>query len=347
MTTRDQLIADWQKRLGAASSTPDEPTSRAAWLSRLRFRLYRFLLSLYGDGRWNAATDDDAEQPRGGVVIDDQALPLAGKPAKAPGKIQSVLKSVVSAQDRAAEQGPLATELNDPWVVVACTSDGLDVERCAQQLNAKGIVARVIGRSADTTLEVRKRQQFAATKLIAEQGERLKLREWEPPRVDRVRGQPAGTQAVTPEVSVLVGIMAGPVGAMLAIAGLHILLPPGADPIEPALLAAIALTACVGCGVIVGTVHREISLAAPKRKAKTPPGCVPRRTTKSLFSDTECVALGVLTFTLAPVSSISALLLVWPPKAEPPTSALLAVIAAVACVACGVTAVTAVSILRV
>ena len=51
-TPRDQLIADWQNRLAAASEAPEEATSRAAWLVRLRTRLYHFLLSLYGEGNW-------------------------------------------------------------------------------------------------------------------------------------------------------------------------------------------------------------------------------------------------------------------------------------------------------
>ena len=53
MPTRPDLIADWQTRLAAAEEGAGCASS-PGWLQRARVRLYRFLLSLYGDGGWNA-----------------------------------------------------------------------------------------------------------------------------------------------------------------------------------------------------------------------------------------------------------------------------------------------------
>ena len=115
-TTRDQLIADWQKRLAAASEAPDEPTSRAVWLAHLRVRLYRFLLSLYGEGDWNAP--EGAPESPSSVVIDAQTLPLAGKPAKDEDAIRAVLKSVAGACENKPQAGPFAAGIEDRKSVV-------------------------------------------------------------------------------------------------------------------------------------------------------------------------------------------------------------------------------------
>jgi hypothetical protein len=254
VATRDQLIADWQKRLAAASSTPEEPSSRSAWLSQLRFRLYRFLLSLYGDGRWNGPTVDEVEQPHGEVVIDAQALPLAGKPAKAEGKIRAALKSVVGAQENTPPPGPLATGSDGPWVVVASTSDGLHPQRCADAIEAKGIVPRVISRQVETTVEVRERQRDFATKLIAVQRQRLEFQSWEAPRVVHVRWPAVRKTTLSGDAYVALGILAGPVGAMFSTTVLCAVWPTAAESLTYAFLAAVTLAVCVTCGITVGMI---------------------------------------------------------------------------------------------
>ena len=45
---RDQLISDWRQQLAAAESVV-ATSGRAAWLARVRRRLYRFLLACYGN----------------------------------------------------------------------------------------------------------------------------------------------------------------------------------------------------------------------------------------------------------------------------------------------------------
>src|SRR5436853_2458398 len=98
MVPRDQLIADWQKRLLAASDLAGPPSSRAAWLAHLRQRLYHFLILLYGDGRWNVPGQLETPKSPGdtdSIVFDTpEALPLVGKPAKSLDTIRSVLDTV-------------------------------------------------------------------------------------------------------------------------------------------------------------------------------------------------------------------------------------------------------------
>jgi len=54
VVSRDELIADWHKRLAAAEQSQADASKRSQWLARMRVRIYQFLLSLYGEGNWNA-----------------------------------------------------------------------------------------------------------------------------------------------------------------------------------------------------------------------------------------------------------------------------------------------------
>src|SRR5262245_1199784 len=107
--TRERIIADWTRRLADAEASDDAGVNRAAWLSRLRVRLFRFLLSLYGDGRWNAAVEENgaaSSSSNASVVFDSaDALPLAGKPAKNDEQIRSVLAAVAAAQVEPQQSG--------------------------------------------------------------------------------------------------------------------------------------------------------------------------------------------------------------------------------------------------
>jgi hypothetical protein len=160
VTAREQLISDWRKRLAAAEASPDAGSLRAAWLVHMRRRLYRFLLSLYGDGAWRSSLPDEVSQTTNrvpaGVVFDSaDTLPLAGKPAKSEGTIRAVLKAVAGAQDQPYESGPWVQGFSQgEWVVVCAASDGLDLARCVQLLGSEGIVTRCLQMQSDVVIAV-------------------------------------------------------------------------------------------------------------------------------------------------------------------------------------------------
>lgn len=158
-STRDELIAAWRQQLADAESAETEPSSRAAWLARLRQRLYHFLLSLYGEGIWNApqaAEHDQTDQRQGTLVLDDEnALPLAGKPAKAEDKIRAILQAVADNQDHRVAPGTLTAEkLSSQWFIVASRSSRLDLQRCQSLLDFLGINSRLRRTASDVYLEV-------------------------------------------------------------------------------------------------------------------------------------------------------------------------------------------------
>jgi hypothetical protein len=189
-TARDKLIADWRARLDAAEAEPVASSPRRAWLVRVRTRLYRFLLSLYGDGAWRA---DDQVPPEPAVqepavVFDAEAL--AGKPAKDEGKIRSVLKAVANSQDHRPQSGTLTADevLANCWFVVATTGSNLSLPRCHDLLERNHIECRTQARGDEMVLEVPAQQRYEAMALLDER--RALVRK--PPRFGSCQAQLEG-----------------------------------------------------------------------------------------------------------------------------------------------------------
>jgi hypothetical protein len=178
---RDQLIADWHAALAAAERQP-LGASAPFWLARMRVRLYRFLLSLYGDGQWNTDSPVSAPQEPNPLTIDaPEVFPFHGKPAKGEGKIRAVLKSVSGAQGPPPAAGPLIAGIgSEGWAVAAAESSNLDPARTALLLDRHGIVARAVRRGNDVTVEVAAQQLKKALELVDAHRSRLRVRrrEW-------------------------------------------------------------------------------------------------------------------------------------------------------------------------
>lgn len=184
MALRDQLIADWQQRLDVASEPQSGASKRSEWLNRVRRRLYRFLLSLYGDGSWNAPPPSCEPENAGRSAVFDapDVLPLSGKPAKTGGVIRTVLKAVAQAQDSAVQSGPLAGGLPaDSWVIAAAASAHLRVSRVVRLLKHHGIAARLSCVGHDRLVEVKAKDRHRALALISASEPQLRGREREGP----------------------------------------------------------------------------------------------------------------------------------------------------------------------
>jgi hypothetical protein len=145
---------------------------------RVQLRLYRFLLSLYGNGDWRI-TDSLNPPPvdtvgHESVVFDSpDVLPLAGKPAKAQGKIREVLKAVATAQDKPFAAGPLVSGLPpEHWIVVAVVKRAIDPSRCVTLLRSRQFKVRLAPRGTDIAIEVPADDHRTALKLLVDQERR-------------------------------------------------------------------------------------------------------------------------------------------------------------------------------
>jgi hypothetical protein len=188
-THRDQLIADWREELAAAESVSlDSP--RAAWLARIRVRLYRFLLHCYSRDAWNLGKCEQVQEHGGnadsGITV-FAPTDLVGKPAKSEAKIRAVLKAVAGAQDGPHAPGPLAAGLEgESWVIVAAASSKLKVGRCYHLLRAAGLQARTTYRGDDHMVEVPANQRHLAFEII----ERNRRQVHAPPNTPRTQRIP-------------------------------------------------------------------------------------------------------------------------------------------------------------
>lgn len=184
MSTRDNLIADWRARLADAEAEPMSAAPPRAWLTRVRVRLYRFLLSLYGEGVWRA-DEDQLPQSRpaasAAVVFDSaEAETLTGKPAKGEGQIRTVLKAVANSQDHRPQAGSLqgSEVIANLWLMVVSDSTNLSLPRCQNLLKHHGIECRRVAYGREWALEVRAATHPAALALLDKHYDELR----KPPR---------------------------------------------------------------------------------------------------------------------------------------------------------------------
>jgi hypothetical protein len=150
-TARDKLVADWQHELHAAQDALASSPSRD-WLLRMRVRLYRFLLRCYGKALWRTTPIGRRDRSRSVVFDSPEAQLLCGKPAKPPGKIQAVLKSVASAQ---CPMQPGALHSEECYVAVASESPHAYTVDVFSALKSEGIAVRHAVRDGREVVEVR------------------------------------------------------------------------------------------------------------------------------------------------------------------------------------------------
>jgi hypothetical protein len=143
-------VADWRQQLHAAQDAL-AASPRQAWLAQMRVRLYRFLLRCYGKANWRTSP---APRTRDEAVFDQpEARFLHGKPAKTPGKIQAVLKSVADAHGP-IESGRYTREAAHSFVPIAAESPQIDTLRVFAALRREGIEARHVVRDCKDVVEV-------------------------------------------------------------------------------------------------------------------------------------------------------------------------------------------------
>jgi len=210
-TSREQLIADWRERLSAAEASSTDSTTRQAWLLRVRIRLYRFLLSLYGDGDWSASPHQATEPPS--VVFDSSdALALEGKPAKGEDRIRAALAAVASAKPNVPELGPLAAGLPpDSWVVAASSKYVWLAREGFQLLMSNGLHPRLRQHGRVTFIEVQAGERSAAFALIGDWRSRARSA----PESIRARHENAYSSLVTVVFVVSVMLLAISAAALL------------------------------------------------------------------------------------------------------------------------------------
>jgi len=124
MTTRQELLTQWQERLADAEQAC---AAAPSWAERIRVKLYRFLLAMYGQTQWPGPKDDvdnsqlraatskliiaEPEQEADGLqAVGSQAV-LVGKEPRTRAEILKGLQNLKGLGEELAPAGPLADGL--------------------------------------------------------------------------------------------------------------------------------------------------------------------------------------------------------------------------------------------
>lgn len=168
MSTRAELVARWQNQLALAENSLEADAPRLRWLWRMRTRLYRFLLSCYGEGTWEPkrSSESDRVQETKPPFVDNTA-DLAGLQPKSAARIRSTLKLVRNVVDRKEIAGPYKNGLGrDAWIRVVAFRDGTDPSGFISFLERRGISVRKRALGRELAIEVQRGDFDVAVELL-------------------------------------------------------------------------------------------------------------------------------------------------------------------------------------
>jgi hypothetical protein len=179
MSDWPQLVAYWRTRLEENQSECAHGSTHLQWLRRAYIRVYRFLLSQYGEPKVNDAPQrppagEQGQQPFPTAAVEASCMALVdntpdhrGRPPKSVGKIQNVLKGIHCANPRDDEPGPLAHGLPSAvWLTVASRRERWIPAECVRFLQQRGIPARRAVRGDDVVVEVARKDFESASHLL-------------------------------------------------------------------------------------------------------------------------------------------------------------------------------------
>jgi len=146
MTTRQELLNQWQQRLTDAEQACLQvvvPT----WSDRIRVRLYRFMLAMYGQSVWpgeTAAVNNDPNLAARSQVVTELKQDFAGKEPRTRAEIRTGLRNVTGLSEELAPAGPLAEGLlPDSLVIVATFQKQQLAQEALEMLRRRGFAPKV------------------------------------------------------------------------------------------------------------------------------------------------------------------------------------------------------------
>lgn len=138
----------WAKELRECERLLASPPTRGTWLRRAYVRIYRFLLSQYGD-RAAESTPDESSMP-----FVDATGALEGKAARSPGEIQHTLKEIHAAQPEQRQRESKSKPIDEAWITVAQRHERFRFDVCQKMLATHGIPTRLLKGGGHVQLQV-------------------------------------------------------------------------------------------------------------------------------------------------------------------------------------------------
>ncbi len=176
MAAHTTLVKRWQSRLDENERLAVDGPAQRQWLPRIYARIYRFLLSCYGDGDWRA--DDASNVSTERSALEDHTDGVAGAAPKSVEQIRSALGAIHEACGEGADPGPLTDGhlRDDDWIAVSSESALVSPVRCVRLLQKHNLKAMWIRRGDDTIVVVHAGQREQAMNLIKKNRETLRIR---------------------------------------------------------------------------------------------------------------------------------------------------------------------------
>jgi hypothetical protein len=181
MDTRQQLVEDWKAKLAASSQPPTECGARFAWVRQVYARIYRFLVSCYGEGEWRGAGDDSSlnadSQSTASRMPFVECVPTSdGLLPKSRERIRAALESIHGSNPGIATPGTMTGVSDDAWVVVAARKHLKSARAVHRRLMICGIKAHLQNRTTDTAIVVRYGEFDQALEVIQRVGRDKQIR---------------------------------------------------------------------------------------------------------------------------------------------------------------------------
>ena len=160
MDTRQQLVEEWKAKLAASEQTPAASNERFAWVRQIYTRIYRFLVSYYGDGEWRGDRDDSSPRANSQSTVSRMPFvecvpPSDGLLPKSPERIRATLESIHDSNPGIATAGTMGGVEVDSWVIVDAQKKSQYARVVHQRLVACGIETRLLHRTTDMAVVVR------------------------------------------------------------------------------------------------------------------------------------------------------------------------------------------------
>ncbi|MEO8498896.1 MAG: hypothetical protein ABI614_27860 [Planctomycetota bacterium] len=160
MDTRQHLVEDWKAKLAANSQPAADGGERFAWIRQVYTRIYRFLVTCYGEGEWRgnaeiASLNADSHSNTSHMPFVECVPPGDGLLPKSPELIRAALESIHDSNPGIAAAGTMGGVEDDSWVVVDAWKKSEYARAVHRRLVAYRIKARLQHRTTDTAVIVR------------------------------------------------------------------------------------------------------------------------------------------------------------------------------------------------
>ena len=166
MSTRQHLVEEWKANLATNAQDDIGRERRFGWFRQVYTRIYRFLISYYGEGEWRGSGEDDALLSTSRMPFVDYRPTTDGLVPKSAERIRATLDSIHDSNPRIATPGTTQGVGDDTWVVVAARKKLQAANAVHRRLAVCGIPARIQNRTTDIAIAVPHRDFSAALQAI-------------------------------------------------------------------------------------------------------------------------------------------------------------------------------------